>query len=217
MKVDKITSPVWADRGHTTINCIVKFSDAETECVFTASADDPESYGREIFEACIRGDAGPVGEYRANDDMAVEEAFEACIRGDAGPVGEYRANDDMAVEEARRMKNAEINAWRDAMEASGYVFEHRGRKWDYGKETMTRLGMSASAARGGVLPEGFFWTDAENNDVPMTADELISLSDAAGKAMFRKGLEIHIRQREMKKAIAELSDSETILAYRVGW
>ncbi|TLD66338.1 DUF4376 domain-containing protein, partial [Escherichia coli] len=25
MKVDKITSPVWADRGHTTINCIVKF------------------------------------------------------------------------------------------------------------------------------------------------------------------------------------------------
>ena len=191
MKVDKITSPVWADRGHTTINCIVKFSDAETECVFTASADDPESYGREIFEACIRGDAGPVGEYRANDDMAVEEA--------------------------RRMKNAEINAWRDAMEASGYVFEHRGRKWDYGKETMTRLGMSASAARGGVLPEGFFWTDAENNDVPMTADELISLSDAAGKAMFRKGLEIHIRQREMKKAIAELSDSETILAYRVAW
>ncbi|HGC1436594.1 TPA: DUF4376 domain-containing protein [Escherichia coli] len=191
MKVDKITSPVWADRGHTTINCIVKFSDAETECVFTASADDPESYGREIFEACIRGDAGPVGEYRANDDMAVEEA--------------------------RRMKNAEINAWRDAMEASGYVFEHRGRKWDYGKEAMTSLGMSASAARGGVLPEGFFWTDAENNDVPMTADELISLSDAAGKAMFRKGLEIHIRQREMKKAIAELSDSETILAYRVGW
>ena len=191
MKVDKITSPVWADRGHTTINCIVKFSDAETECVFTASADDPESYGREIFEACIRGDAGPVGEYRANDDMAVEEA--------------------------RRMKNAEINAWRDAMEASGYVFEHRGRKWDYGKEAMTRLGMSASAARGGVLPEGFFWTDAENNDVPMTADELISLSDAAGKAMFRKGLEIHIRQREMKKAIAELSDSETILAYRVRW
>ncbi|HCN4205693.1 TPA: DUF4376 domain-containing protein, partial [Escherichia coli] len=82
---------------------------------------------------------------------------------------------------------------------------------------MTRLGMSASAARGGVLPEGFFWTDAENNDVPMTADELISLSDAAGKVMFRKGLEIHIRQREMKKAIAELSDSETILAYRVGW
>ncbi|EOX9464933.1 DUF4376 domain-containing protein [Escherichia coli] len=191
MKVDKITSPVWADRGHTTINCIVKFSDAETECVFTASADDPESYGREIFEACIRGDAGPVGEYRANDDMAVEEA--------------------------RRMKNAEINAWRDAMEASGYVFEHRGRKWDYGKEAMTRLGMSASAARCGVLPEGFFWTDAENNDVPMTADELISLSDAAGKAMFRKGLEIHIRQREMKKAIEELSDSETILAYRVGW
>ncbi len=68
---------------------------------------------------------------------------------------------------------------------------------------------------GGNRPDGL--NEPVTNDVPMTADELISLSDAAGKAMFRKGLEIHIRQREMKKAIEELSDSETILAYRVGW
>lgn len=27
----------------------------------------------------------------------------------------------------------------------------------------------------------------------------------------------NVRYREMKKAIAELSDSDTILAYRVGW
>ncbi|HGB9890004.1 TPA: DUF4376 domain-containing protein, partial [Escherichia coli] len=68
----------------------------------------------------------------------------------------------------------------------------------------------------GILPEGFFWTDAENNDVPMTAGELMALSEAAEKAMFTKGMEIHVRQRTMKKEIEALSDAEAILAYKVG-
>ncbi|NEN74697.1 DUF4376 domain-containing protein, partial [Escherichia coli] len=67
-----------------------------------------------------------------------------------------------------------------------------------------------------ILPEGFFWTDAENNDVPMTAGELMALSEAAEKAMFTKGMEIHVRQRTMKKEIEALSDAEAILAYKVG-
>ncbi|EET3414497.1 DUF4376 domain-containing protein, partial [Escherichia coli] len=60
------------------------------------------------------------------------------------------------------------------------------------------------------------WTDAENNDVPVTAEELIALSEAAEQAMFTKGLEIHIRQRTMKKEIEALGDAEAILAYKVG-
>ncbi|HFX7521778.1 TPA: DUF4376 domain-containing protein, partial [Escherichia coli] len=68
----------------------------------------------------------------------------------------------------------------------------------------------------GILPEGFFWTDAENNDVPMTAEALMALSEAAEKAMFTKGMEIHVRQRTMKKEIEALDDAEAILAYKVG-
>ncbi|EEV0497299.1 DUF4376 domain-containing protein, partial [Escherichia coli] len=68
----------------------------------------------------------------------------------------------------------------------------------------------------GKLPEAFFWTDAENNDVEVTAEELIALSEAAEQAMFTKGLEIHIRQRTMKKEIEALGDAEAILAYKVG-
>ncbi|EHJ6107415.1 DUF4376 domain-containing protein, partial [Escherichia coli] len=66
------------------------------------------------------------------------------------------------------------------------------------------------------LPEQFFWTDADNNDVPMTAEALIALSNAAQKAMFAKGLEIHVRQRAMKKEIEALDDADAILAYKVG-
>ncbi|HDC0945501.1 TPA: DUF4376 domain-containing protein, partial [Escherichia coli] len=39
---------------------------------------------------------------------------------------------------------------------------------------------------------------------------------AAEQAMFTKGLEIHIRQRTMKKEIEALDDAEAILAYKVG-
>ncbi|WP_187266532.1 DUF4376 domain-containing protein, partial [Escherichia coli] len=107
----------------------------------------------------------------------------------------------ISPEKARELKTAGINAWRNAMEAANYTFEHNGRKWDYGKSTQARLEPSVAAAKAGILPEGFFWTDADNNDVPMTAGELMALSEAAEKAMFTKGMEIHVRQRTMKKEI----------------
>ncbi|EJI4169554.1 DUF4376 domain-containing protein [Escherichia coli] len=125
--------------------------------------------------------------------------------------------DTLTAEKARGMKGDEINAWRNAMEAANYTFEHNGRKWDYGKSTQTRLEPSVAAAKAGKLPEAFFWTDAENNDVQVTAEELIALSEAAEQAMFSKGMEIHIRQRTMKKDLESLSSADEILVYRVGW
>lgn len=125
--------------------------------------------------------------------------------------------DTLTAEKARGMKGDEINAWRNAMEAANYTFEHNGRKWDYGKSTQTRLEPSVAAAKAGKLPEAFFWTDAENNDVQVTAEELLALSEAAEQAMFTKGMEIHIRQRTMKKDLELLSSADEILAYRVGW
>ncbi|HAX1982934.1 TPA: DUF4376 domain-containing protein [Escherichia coli] len=189
MNIETITTPVWGDKEHTIINCMVKFAELESPVPFTATEDDCEAHGREIFAACQRGDAGEIGKYVSS----------------------------VTPEKARSAKTAEINAWRDAMEAASYVFEFNGRRWDYGKETQARLEPSAAAARAGTLPEQFFWTDADNNDVPMTAEELIALSDAAQQAMFTKGMEIHVRQRNMKKEIAELQDVEAILGYAVGW
>ncbi|EKL6121425.1 hypothetical protein PSC27_004278, partial [Escherichia coli] len=51
----------------------------------------------------------------------------------------------------------------------------------------------------------------------VTAEELLALSEAAEQAMFTKGMEIHIRQRTMKKDLESLSSADEILAYRVGW
>ncbi|EMR9947204.1 DUF4376 domain-containing protein [Escherichia coli] len=191
MKIEKIISPVWGDPEHTIINCMVKFTGFDEAIPFTASADDIEDHGREIFAACQRGE-------------------------DGGEIGEYIPQPAMRLEEARAFKNDEINTWRNQMESAGYVFEFEGRRWDYGKETQERLALSVSAAKAGKLPEKFFWTDADNNDVPMTPESLIALSEAAELAMFDKSLEIHIRQRTMKKEIESMDDADVIMEYTVG-
>ncbi|ELB4163391.1 DUF4376 domain-containing protein [Salmonella enterica] len=114
-------------------------------------------------------------------------------------------------------KYAEINTWRNAQENANYVFQFNGHNWDYGKLTQDRLSLSVQMAKAGKLPDGFIWTDADNNDIPMTADELLSLSDAIDQVMFTKGLQIHMRQRAMKEAVGKLTDASAIMDYPVGW
>ncbi|EMA6070263.1 DUF4376 domain-containing protein, partial [Salmonella enterica] len=83
--------------------------------------------------------------------------------------------------------------------------------------TQERLSLSVQMAKSNKLPEGFIWTDADNNDVPMTAGELLNLSDAIDQAMFTKGLQIHMRQRQMKEDVDKLTDAKSVLDYVVGW
>ena len=64
MRTEKITSPVWANADHTAITCLVKFSQYSKPLPFTASKRDSEAHGREIFAACVKGEAGKIGAYR---------------------------------------------------------------------------------------------------------------------------------------------------------
>lgn len=121
------------------------------------------------------------------------------------------------IEDARNQKHTEINAWRDRQENGNIPFTLNGHQWDCGKASQARLAPVVAVAKSGVLPPGFFWTDADNIDVPMTAGELLNLSDAIDQAMFTMGLKIHLRQREMKEEIDKLTDVKAILDYKIGW
>ncbi|EEP1514395.1 DUF4376 domain-containing protein [Salmonella enterica] len=118
---------------------------------------------------------------------------------------------------ALTQKHTEINTWRNMQENANYVFTFNGRNWDYGKATQERLALSVQAAKENRLPDGFIWTDADNNDVPVTADELLTLGDAISQAMFTKGLQIHMRQRQMKEEVDKLTDAQAVMDYAVGW
>ncbi|HDP1119299.1 TPA: DUF4376 domain-containing protein [Salmonella enterica] len=118
---------------------------------------------------------------------------------------------------ARIQKHADINNWRNTQENANYVFQFNNRNWDYGKATQERLTLSVQMAKQNKLPDGFIWTDADNNDVPMTAGELLNLSDAIDQTMFTTGLQIHLRQRQMKEEVDKMTDAKKVLDYVTGW
>ncbi|EHI3754534.1 DUF4376 domain-containing protein [Salmonella enterica] len=136
----------------------------------------------------------------------------------ASPVDKFENGQWVAdLATALSQKHAEINDWRNQQENANYVLQFNDRNWDYGKTTQERLSLSVQMAKANKLPAGFIWTDADNNDVPLSAGELLNLSDAIDQAMFTMGLQIHLRQRTMKEEVDKLSDAQAVLDYVVGW
>ncbi|EEH4116109.1 DUF4376 domain-containing protein [Salmonella enterica subsp. enterica] len=178
-----------------TINAEVLFSDAfepdgktPKYLPFTASETDSMDYGRQLFADLKAGKYGAVKPFTVTPEMLAT---------------------------AKDKKHAEINDWRNAQENANYVFQFNGRNWDYGKATQERLSLSVQMAKANKLPAGFIWTDADNNDVPVTASELLNLSDAIDQVMFAMGLKIHLRQRRMKEEVDKLTDYKSIRNYVV--
>lgn len=125
--------------------------------------------------------------------------------------------DLMTLEKARRAKRDEINRWRDRQEDGSAVFEWNGRKWDASKASQERLSSILVLTRTADLPAGFYWTDADNNDVSATPDDLVAISESMTATMVAQGWKIHERQRDMKKEVDELIKVSDILNYVVGW
>lgn len=121
------------------------------------------------------------------------------------------------LESARRAKRAEINRWRDEQESGDYIFQFNSHNWDYGKTTQDRMSISLAMAKRNALPEGFAWTDGDNNIVPMDNAGLIALAAAIEQAMFNKGMQINLRQLQMKAEVEALTALDDIRNYRVDW
>ncbi|EAO1689209.1 DUF4376 domain-containing protein [Salmonella enterica] len=179
-------------------------------------------YPDELKQVYIDAGTFPDDTVEVSDDVWLEFA------GNHPPEGKQRAagHDNLPcwvdiplpdIEDTRKRKHDDINRWRNIQENANYVFQFNDHNWDYGKATQERLSLSVQMAKQNKLPAGFIWTDADNNDVPMTASELLNLNDAIDQAMFKKGLEIHLRQREMKEEIDGMTDVKTILDYKIGW
>ncbi|ELS0679151.1 DUF4376 domain-containing protein [Salmonella enterica] len=125
--------------------------------------------------------------------------------------------DLMTLEKARRTKRDEINIWRGRQEGGNVSFDWNGHKWDAGKDTLARIAPALIAASAGKLPAGFFWTDADDNNVPVSADDLIQLNQEIAVTMVMQGFKIHERQQKMKQDIEALTRVNAILEYSVGW
>lgn len=131
------------------------------------------------------------------------EEIPACETAAAQLLGEvgYPASQALQRQEAKTAAHARIEAWRDSQERASIVFEHGGRQWDGGLQTRQRLQPVVALA---ALPEGFFWTDADNNDVPVSLDDLRAINAAHETAIVLRGFEIHAGQRVMKAELESL-------------
>ncbi|ELL1891121.1 DUF4376 domain-containing protein [Salmonella enterica] len=172
------------------INCLVHFESFDDFIPFTASPDDPEEHGRRLYADLKAGKYGPVTPFTVTPEM---------------------------IRSAKDQKHAEINAWRDAQEDGSIIFTLNDHKWDCGKASQTRLAPVVAVAKSGALPPDFFWTDADNIDVPMTTDELTSLEAAMQQNMVLQGFRIHERQRQMKEEVDKLTGYKAIQNYVVDW
>ena len=61
----------WANAEHTGIDMIVTINGQKLP--FTARADDPEDYGRELFNRAVAGEFGEIGEYQPITEIEVEK------------------------------------------------------------------------------------------------------------------------------------------------
>lgn len=125
--------------------------------------------------------------------------------------------DTMTPEKAIRLKTAEINAWRDEQEQGNVIFETEGYQWDASLASLARIEPAMTLVTTGVLPSGFFWTDANNEDIPATAELLTAIYEGMQQALAVQGFKVHERQRQMKQEVAELTTTAEIEAYKVGW
>lgn len=121
------------------------------------------------------------------------------------------------IDDVRSQKHDEINAWRDNQENGSVTFTWNNHSWDASKASQDRLVPVLIVAKSSQLPPGFFWTDASNEDVPVTVDDLTAIDAGMTQAMVNMGWKIHERQREMKKEVDELTKVSDILNYPVGW
>ncbi|ENZ9958595.1 DUF4376 domain-containing protein [Salmonella enterica] len=184
----------YGDNG--TITADVRFDDLTAPdgtplyLPYTATKYDPEPYGVQLYNDFISGKYGFVTPFTATPDM---------------------------LQSAKDQKHNEINVWRDVQESGSTTFSLNGHNWDCDKPSQERLGAALAAARANILPANFFWTDADNIDVPVNAADLESMSAVMAATMFSQGFRIHERQRQMKEEVDALTDYQAIKDYVVDW
>ncbi|EFT2597909.1 DUF4376 domain-containing protein [Salmonella enterica] len=173
-----------------TISVEVRFSDSDKYLPYTAAARDPADYGQQLYTDLVAGKYGYVAPFITTPEI---------------------------LQAAKARKRDEIKAWRDAQENGNIIFTLKGQRWDCGKASQARLAPVVAVAKAGLLPPGFFWTDADNTDVPMATGELVELEKAMQQNMVLQGFKIHERQRQMKEAVSALGSLGEVRSYRVGW
>lgn len=114
------------------------------------------------------------------------------------------------LDEAKASKRNEINLWRDMEEEKPLSWN--GRNWQMRRSDREKI---MGVALAGIAPPTGYWTDANDNDVPMTVADMQALY-TAGIARIAA---IHAHQRGRKAALDLLTDIADVQGFNPaeGW
>ncbi|ABB62101.1 hypothetical protein SDY_2006 [Shigella dysenteriae Sd197] len=85
----------------------------------------------------------------------------------------------------------EIEAWRTEQEAKPFTFEWNGRVWNAGPNSLGRLYPVVMAAKSDIVRDVMTWSDADNQQVQLTMQELEGLATAMIQAIVDRNDEIY--------------------------
>lgn len=111
---------------------------------------------------------------------------------------------DIDLERLKEIKKSEITAAKNLAEVSGV--DYQGYKFD--TDEKSQLKIMAVVTSIGVPPNGY-WTSADNQDVPVTAEFMQGLYGA----MLTKFSDIHHAQRQHKETINSLETHAEVWNY----
>lgn len=63
MQLEYAKNPIWSNADQSTIDLTIKWVELDEELPFTASPNDVEDYGREIYNLASAGEFGEVAQY----------------------------------------------------------------------------------------------------------------------------------------------------------
>ncbi|MGJ7685957.1 DUF4376 domain-containing protein [Escherichia coli] len=170
------------------VDCEVLF-EGETEFVpYTAMQDDTAPTGQRIWEELQSGKWGEIAPFTVTPEL---------------------------IAAAKDAKKIEIEAWRTEQEALPFTFEWKGRTWNAGPDSLSRLYPVVMAVKSDTARTALAWGDADNQQVKLSMPELEELAAAMAQAQVDRNDEIYRRQREMKEMLSRLDDLRSIRAIAI--
>ena len=61
--IQSVTNPFYANSENSIIDCTIVYEGSTTQYPFTASPNDPEQSGRDLYAALVAGTYGPIAAY----------------------------------------------------------------------------------------------------------------------------------------------------------
>lgn len=168
------------------IDCEVLFEGMDTPIPYTATAEDTAETGRKVWQELQSGKWGEIAPFTITPEL---------------------------IAAAKDSKRQEINDWRVVQEEAPLTIEYEGHQWQVDAKTLQRIDPAASMRN--IAGSTFYWGDVDNEDVPLTGEQLQGLRDAMFAAVAKRNNDLYKQSRAMKEALDELTDLETIRAFKM--